>query len=912
MSKKGFIASLIIAIVATLSLSIYTIVSVVSPAGDKPTSQTVSLAFRNGEIVEQLKGYTENKDLTFAVPEGQENPLEYNEEVGTYVAKDMNGTVSAVVTNKKSKTTYNIAVYHHNAQGLSADEPFIVASKAHMKELAEVVNSTSSTRPMIKHVSLVADVDLAGETWIPLGNIANTVKGLTFEGNNHVIKNMTQRVTSANYKEFMGIQVQSSQKVASIDLGFFGRMKEDCKIQNVKFEGAEISVSAEVYDIISKTAVEGSEYNRFSGLSIGTVVGYATRTAIDNVSVKSRINGFSYGNNTANGVGGVAGLMQLSQITNANVDLTFAESVTHLNSENDTLYGSNVGGVVGYASVFASSLFDAEEHLAKKNLIENCTVKMNATTAYNNVSYVAGLVAIAKNTAIKNSSVSSLKVLDPTAFQDIDLNLAYVTNIAGAVGQIFNAELENCTTNKQAYASEIVNVSVAGLDANIPGGQVSGLVALAGNATRKYADATINIKDCSAKGSMTGNIASGFAGTLNEEVEVSYSEEFAKDAVDVTVDAYSASAFAFELFGNVSGNAGKTVKVVAVLLGRGIFFNPETVDYKVLYDNTFCAGFGYVGENGSSVTPKIENLVFELSASNILSFAGIAHNSYGAQISNCDVTANVVSNNYYRTGAEERNFSTTYMVSGAVNNAFKNTKIENVSVNFSLNAGVDKSKAYGANYVAGVVARIQDNNVEVNNCTVNASAYVNDAYQTATFEQEKVGEPGATELISYGKVFLAGGLVGSIQKRGTGEVDAFTLVDTSAVKFANNTIKFNIVVDFKCADGKAMGTQGYRVRAIGAVVGNINSDIATADVIDLSTCAVSEYKIKADKTTFSYGYESGGAFKTLSTIGLEVLTNEIGNTIKYSYGMSYNHNKGVPSYVVNPDLTNASYEELDA
>ena len=47
-------------------------------------------------------------------------------------------------------------------------------------------------------------------------------------------------------------------------------------------------------------------------------------------------------------------------------------------------------------------------------------------------------------------------------------------------------------------------------------------------------------------------------------------------------------------------------------------------------------------------------------------------------------------------------------------------------------------------------------------------------------------------------------------------------------------------------------------------------------------------------------------------MGLEVLTNEIGNNIVYAYGMSYNHNMGVPSYVKNPDMDNARYEALDA
>ena len=72
MSKKGFLASLIIAIVATLSLSIYTIVSVVNPGSSNSGSDlTLSLAFRSGETVEELKGYTENKDLTFTLGENQ-------------------------------------------------------------------------------------------------------------------------------------------------------------------------------------------------------------------------------------------------------------------------------------------------------------------------------------------------------------------------------------------------------------------------------------------------------------------------------------------------------------------------------------------------------------------------------------------------------------------------------------------------------------------------------------------------------------------------------------------------------------------------------------------------------------------------------------------------------------------------
>lgn len=905
MSKKGFLASLIIAIVATLSLSIYTIVSVVNPGSSNSGSNlTLSLAFRSGETVEELKGYTENKDLTFTLGENQENPLEFNAEENIYVAKDVNGTVTAVVNRKDGyKTTYNISVYHHNAEGLSAEEPYIIATKAHLKEFAGIVNTTGENKVSLKYVSLVSDIDLTGEDWKPLGAYGNAASQMVFEGNNHAIKNMSIKVTSENYKDYLAIAVYGTEKVAYLDLGFFGRVQKNSEIKNVSFVGAEISVSAEVYEELTRTQGEDSEFNKFVELSIGTVVGSAQRLKVENVSVNSKIKAFSctaVSGSEANGVGGIIGKMQLTQILNSKVKLDFTENVIHNLSEISTVEGSRVGGIVGDAATFAYTDSVAEEYLAKKSVIDNCEVEMVVNTVYNNVSTIGGFAGRMLNTVLKNSTVKSLKAIDPTPFRNINLEVPYTTVIAGAVGYIDTVALDACTLNRQAYAAEIENVKVEGLDITMIGGQVAGLVGSAKSAT---SDVVLNIKDCSASGSMTGLMASGFAMRVGENVKISFSDEFVGEAVNATIAAYSASAFAYEFFGSVQGNEAKTVKVVATLVGKGNVID-NGANLKVLYDNTFGAGFGYIGSAESTARPVVSNLVFELVGKETLSFAGIAHNAYGAQISNCEVNAKYTSCNYYRNGTEYRNFSTTYMIAGAVANAFENTTIDGVKVTINVNQDVDKKFARGANYFGGVVARIQDNNVAINNCEVIANVYVNDAYQTAAFIS---GE----ESVPYGKVFLAGGLVGSIQKRGNGEVDAFTLVDTSNVKFNNNKINYSIIVDFKAE--KAMGSQGYRVRALGAVVGNINSNIDVADTLDLTTCQIENYFVKADKTTFSYGYESSGAFKTLSTMGLQVLTNEIGNNIVYAYGMSYNHNMGVPSYVKNPeDMTKARFEALEA
>lgn len=911
MSKKGFLASLIIAIVATLALSIYTIVSVVNPGNNIAGSDlTFSLAFRSGETVEELKGYTENKDLTFTLGEDQENPLEFNAEENVYVAKDVNGTVTAVVNRKDGHTTtYNIAVYHHNAEGVSAEEPFIIATKEHLKEFANIVNTTGENKVNLKYVSLVGDIDLAGENWKPLGKYGNAVNEMVFEGNNHVIKNMTIDIKSENYKDYLAIAVYDTDKVAYLDLGFFGRVQNNSEIKNLSLKGSSITVSAEVYEELTRTPGEGSEFNKFVELSIGTVVGSAQRLKIDSVSVESKIKAFSCTTvGEANGVGGLVGKMQLTQISNSKVKLDFEENVIHNLSEIETVDGSRVGGIVGDATTFAYADARAEEYLAKKSVIDNCEVEMVVNAVYNNVSTIGGFAGRLLNTVLKNSTVKSLKAIDPTPFKNINLNVPYTTVIAGAVGYVNTISLDGCTLNKQEYSAEIENVKVNGLDVTMIGGQVAGFI---GTARCSSTDVVVNLKNNSAQGSMTGLIASGFARTIGENVLVSYSEGFAGEAVNATVAGYSASAFAYELLGNVKGNDAKTIKVVSTLVGKGNVID-NGANLKVLYDNTFGAGFGYIGTKGSTLRPEVSNLVFELVGKETLSFAGIAHNSYGAQISNCSVDAKYTSCNYYRTGTEKRNFSTTYMIAGAVANAFENTTIDGVKVTINVNQDVDKNFARGANYFGGIVARIQDNNVEINNCEVLANVYVNDAYQTASFKTKTTSESGeeSETTVSYGKVFLAGGLVGSIQKRGDGEVDAFTLVDTSNVKFNNNKINYSIVVDFKSANDKAMGSQGYRVRALGAIVGNINSEIAVTDTLDLTTCAVENYFVKADKTTFSYGYESSGAFKTLSTMGLEVTTNEIGNNLIYAYGMSYNHNMGVTSYVKNPDMTNARYEAL--
>lgn len=942
MSKKGFLASLIIAIVATVSLSVYTILSVCLPSSgtsSNPKNTTVSLAFRSGETVDVLTGCVENKDLTFSVEEGKENPIEYVAETETYVAKDMNSTVTATVKNKKgNKTNYVISVYHHNsgfnAEGAKVDysetEPFIIATKAHLDEYRTKINEESSEvgKSTVSYAVVVADIDLAGENWKPIGSFNNEAKGIVFEGNNHTIKNLTINVTSENYLEFIKPVTISGEERGYMDLGLFGKMKRNCEIRNLKIEGANINVDSNVYTLLKGEVPEEAEYKIFDEMSIGIVAGQANESTFKNISTKGTIKGFSYRAEDAlwgaeKGIGGIVGVIRNSQITDSQVELNFVEISKTYSKEANLTYGqydsTTVGGIVGYAGTFTYTLADHDDFLNLKNLVENCTVSLTAKTYFHNVSNIAGLVGVGENIDIKDSVVKKIKVVDTTAEADATSHdLSYVSNVGGVTSWIYNNRLDACAQDQRyLFESSIQNVKVENIDVAMLGGHVAGLALFVGeNGGRSFEGASIKIVDCSVKGSFVATVGSGISEYLGEESEVSYTENFTGNAVEANISAKSASAIAYKLYGSVKGFATslgerQTQRTNVVVNFNGTQNKLEAdANRDVAYDNTFGSTFGYIGKEGSSEKPVVEELAINIVSNNSMSFSGIAHKSYGAQIRNCDVVATAVSYNY---SVADKNYSTTYMVAGVVANAYEGTTIEGVSVNIKVNKGVDANVKRGFNFFGGVVARIHDNDVSIKNCTVDADVYSNYVYDQSL----KVSEE------SVGKIFLAGGLVGAIQKyKGTTDgIDNLAPVLSQEdinngkelnLTIENNNVKFSIFADFAenaLSEGSnSMGSNGYRSRGIGALVGNFNSFMKAGTYLDLST-NVAEYHVKADKVTFTYGYQVSSKLVTMNTLGLKIENNAISDTICRSFGMSYLLNASGNSFVIeNMENITATFE----
>lgn len=943
MSKKGFLASLIIAIVATVSLSVYTVLSVCLPektpnSPSTPKETTVSLAFRSGETVSQLTGCVENEDLTFSLEEGKENPLEFVEADGSYVAKDMNSSVTAIVKNDDgTKTNYNISVYHHN-NGFAQDgvtpiaysetEPFIVATRAHLEELRtkinEDVNPSVST---VSYVSLVADIDLGAENWMPIGLMGKEAKGLTFEGNNHTIKNLVISVTSDNYLDYIQTIYTQGKNVGFMDLGLFGSMKSTSAVSNLKFEGASISITKEVYEILKDEPVEEADFDVFSIVSIGVLSGRAVKTNIDNVSVQASIKGFSFVNTDeliydVCGVGGIVGGGRNVQFTNSQTDVKFTETGIHgtTEAENASENATDFGGIIGVMYTFGYEERTAEWLESTKNKIENCSTSVSATIYYQNRSYIAGLVGVADNADILNSTVKKMKVVDPTHISDA-LDLNYCVAVGGAIGKIRNNSMAECDAGlKQKLASSIKNVKVENLYVDMVKGVATGLVS-ATSMTDDCADTTIEIVDSSVSGYIHALRSAGISDKICARTNITYTENFTGKAIDLTISAKTASAIATFSEGSVKGYArtleeGKTERTVVDVkfngLGNKLLSGANT---EVAYSNTYSSGFGEISQKDGEAAPVVEDLCFNYSSTSSLSFSGVAHFSYGAQIKNCDIKANVVSYNYKKTDSNDvvKNFSTTYMVGGVVANALANTLVEGVSVDIVVNKNVPADEERGFAFFGGVVARIHSNNVTVRNCSVVADVYSNHIYDRGieiTDTHEDIG-----------KIFLAGGVVGSIQKyEGAVGVDGLTPILSQAdvdagakfnVVIENNTVNFSIIADFDAEEVGTLGENGHRVRAVGALVGNVNSYMKVGDKLDLSTNTVESYKLKADKDAFTYGYQRGETLVKVNTIGLKVENDDFSDTIDRAYGISFLLHTGNSEFVKNPDTINAEFENLD-
>lgn len=875
MSKKGLISSLIIGLVVTLSLGIYTIVSVVAGnhvPGIKNT--TISMAFRTGDAVSVLDGYnTVDGTLTVTLDaDTAESPLVYDQVTGKYTAGDVDGGLTAVVKSGKRKTTTYIMKFYKQGEGTSESDAFILANATHLKEFAEIANSRNEETP--EYTKLVADIDISQYNWKPIGGHEDTVYSGTFDGNGHTISGLTINVDINNYADFLTVVVKAGEKRGYMDLGLFGNVSF-ATIKNLNVKDATITVGAEVYEqFTSPDAPATDVYDSVRRVSIGTIAGNAYQTTITGAievveevvtkkaSVISRINGFSYSETARNGVGGIVGSASLVRVSD------YAVNVNVINNHVGMLK-SYIGGVVGYsASSYASDDIStpAIEEMASISGVE---VDFTATALYNNSSYIGGVVGAGYNTAVVNSNVKSFKVVDTTAKSAVD----YDYDAPTIVGGIASSMVTNSTGYANGFISKVENVNVANIDVYMLGGDVAGAIVHADEEQTGTAQTGLTVKDVTVSGVISANSAAGLIHQNNAGSEVSYTKVFETAVVNIEIKANMSAGVVFMNAGKVAGfvdtNTGAKTSVKVVIKGMGALILNANDRANVVKARTSTYAAGFVAKTdkvASNVIPTISNFDVVASIKDSINMAGIAYKVGNAVIDGVDVNATIVSYNYSKA---EKNFSTTYMVAGAVCQADAGATLRNINVIVNANKDVDTTKMYGATFFGGLVARYTGDNsgvgLTIDTCEVSGDVYFNYSDERAVFASEEVA------------VFTAGGLIGSISTAvgGAENVDAFlnvAIVDTSITNAKVDTLK--ITAGF--VTESINSSDAWRVRAIGALVGVLNANYT--ETLDLSTCKATGVEIVADEDTFTFNREQSGGQLARIALGAGKVS---------SYGSSY-------------------------
>ena len=237
--------------------------------------------------------------------------------------------IGTYTTANASKIT-NIVYDGPDAAGIrTADE---------LVEFATLVNSGkdySKFTNMSGVVTLLADIDMAGKTWTPIGNATHTLssnkltvtgKAFTghFNGNGHTIKNLDMVCTSS---------------VAGSTYGLFGTLGSGAVVENL------------VMDVTSSLTVSAST-NVQAGVVAGLVYDATVRDIVNNAPMQ--FNSGSTESRTTMAVVGLA-FAQNSSVTIKgiinNADINAAAGGSTLNNGNAV----HVAGIVGFASNHADS-----------------------------------------------------------------------------------------------------------------------------------------------------------------------------------------------------------------------------------------------------------------------------------------------------------------------------------------------------------------------------------------------------------------------------------------------------------------------------------------------------------------------------------------------------------------------------
>jgi uncharacterized repeat protein (TIGR02543 family) len=355
----------------------------------------------------------------------------------------------------------------------SLADPYVIASKT---DLMNFMNDGSSAGRSA-HYRLAANIDLAGETWIPIGDMAVPFSG-SFNGDEYTIANLTIAHTTTAALEYIGM---------------FGVCK-DCRIRditlsdvtiNVLSDDASVMVGALVGEVLSDAGVmiydiqahgdivvayqNNTIESNFDNLSVGGLVGRFLSNAPDMsydkiMRVQSGVNvavGIASLTSTSNymtfSIGGLVGYGEdVGLHENAINGVTVEFVVDPLTQSYDGFLSSSridVGGLIGWADQYNVDYGYNGPALLYRNQIG--VTDPVIVRGFFNVGGLAGAV-----TSMDNTNVSENHVMDTLVSGERD--------VGGLIGDSIKVNLienlvDHVTLRTEDYFNAYTNSNFGGL-----------------------------------------------------------------------------------------------------------------------------------------------------------------------------------------------------------------------------------------------------------------------------------------------------------------------------------------------------------------------------------------------------------------------------------------------------------------
>lgn len=211
-----------------------------------------------------------------------------------------------------------------------SNEPLAITSKEEFIAFRDAVNNGTINATSFK---LMADIDLSGEEWTPIGLYGHAFDGI-FDGGGHIIKNLNVNHPSTNYQGLFGYATNAT---------IYNMHLLNPKVAGQDYVGSVVGYannSSHITDVlVTSNASSGNDYtvkaNYGSG---GGIVGYAKDATIERCMFRGQVKCSGW-------TGGIVG-----NVFN-NVTITDCAASNYLQNLDATADASNipVGGIVGGA-----------------------------------------------------------------------------------------------------------------------------------------------------------------------------------------------------------------------------------------------------------------------------------------------------------------------------------------------------------------------------------------------------------------------------------------------------------------------------------------------------------------------------------------------------------------------------------